>query len=374
MTFLRYHLEVTQSSALSPAEKHTPEPEDEPAGRPKRRLVLIALGVVVAALALSFGGAFLVRRDLARDALVGWLDERGVHAEVEIEKVGLRGVTAKIRAGTPGDPEFAVEQAEVDYVLQGAWTGDPLGAEVRKVRLVRPVLRGSFKQGRLTFGPLDKIIEEFRRRPPRPDARKPLILIEDGLVGMDTDYGLARIRGDARIEDNRLISLEGRLAPASVKAGGVEMALRGGEISLRTHGDRVAFSLGGILGEAKGEAVSVRESFLRLTGEGPYPDFEKRRGDGALALNLTGSARELQGAGAKLSGSEFTARFNGRTTGWLDTLAIAGRGGLEMHADDAKAAGLSARQVQIDGEAATVAWSRSAPLSAQGRVSARAAE
>lgn len=335
---------------------------------------LVVAGVL-AILALSLAVAYLARRDLARNALSGWLEERGIASQIEIEKFGPTGAVARIRAGTPGDPEFTVERAEIDYGLLGLWSGDPF-LEVRRVRLVRPIVRGTWRNGKLSFGALDPIIEEFRKRPPRPDARKPLILVEDGLVGLDTEYGLARLRGDARIEDNKLMSLEARLAPVAARAGGLDLAVRGGEISVKTQGDRIAFSAGAILGEAKGKDFQVQESFLRLSGEGPYPDLEKRRGDGALALTLTGGARRFDWAGTKLGGGEFSARFNGRSSGWLDNLAIGGRGTFALKAETGSAAGAAAQRISVEGEAPTLAWTRTGPdqLNGQGRLSARVGE
>ncbi|HEX2560999.1 MAG TPA: hypothetical protein VHK87_13025, partial [Phenylobacterium sp.] len=352
-------------------------PEPRPAPRKPRRIGLLWLAVaaVLALLVLMLAIAYLARRDLARNALSDWLEERGVASQIEIEKFGPTGAVARIRVGTPGDPEFTVERAEIEYGLLGLWSGDPF-VEVRRVRLVRPIVRGSWRDGKLSFGALDPLIEEFSKRPPRPDARRPLILVEDGLVGLDTEYGLARLRGDARIEDNKLRSLEARLAPVAAKAAGVDLAVRGGEISLKTTGDRVAFSVGAILGEVKGKGLAAEESFLRLNGEGPYPDLEKRRGDGALSLTLTGGSRQFEWAGARTGGGEFTARFNGRSAGWLDDLSIGGRGTFEAHAETGSAAGASVQRISIEGEAPTLIWTRTGPdrLNGQGRLSASVGE
>ncbi|MET0294452.1 MAG: YdbH domain-containing protein [Phenylobacterium sp.] len=337
---------------------------------------LAVTGAVLLVLVAAALAGYLTRRDLARNALTGWLEERGVPAQVEVERFGPTGAVASIRAGSKDDPQFSVERAEIEYGLLGLWSGDPFGVEVKRVRLMRPVLRGALRDGRVTFGPLDKIIEEFRRRPPRPDQARPEILIEDGLVGLDTQYGLARFRGDARIADNKLMSLDGRLAPAAAKVGALTVALRGGEVQLRTRGDRIAFSVGALVEKAAGSGVELHESFLRVSGEGPYPDFEKRRGDGALSATLSGGARDLRWPGTALSGVEFNGRFNGRTTGWLETLALGGRGGFEAKAENARLGQAVVRKAVLDGEAPTLSWARPAPdkVSAQGRMSLRAGE
>ena len=91
--------------------------------------LLVAAGVLAVLVAVATVG-YVARRDLAQNALVGWLQERGVPAEVEVERFGPTGAVAKIRAGTRGDPEFAVERAEIDYGLLGIWSGDPFGVDL----------------------------------------------------------------------------------------------------------------------------------------------------------------------------------------------------------------------------------------------------
>src|SRR3546814_18162983 len=52
-----------------------------------------------------------------------------------------------------------------------------------------PILR----DGKLSLGVLDPLIEELRKRPPRPDAAKPRIVIDDRTLLLTTDYGATRL-------------------------------------------------------------------------------------------------------------------------------------------------------------------------------------
>ena len=87
-------------------------------------LILILL-IGVAAVLL-----YLNRRAVARDVLVGWLDQRGIPADVEVERVELDGFVGRIRIGDPNNPDVTVERAEVDYAVAipgpgRAWASPP---------------------------------------------------------------------------------------------------------------------------------------------------------------------------------------------------------------------------------------------------------
>ena len=79
-----------------------------------------ALFVVVFALSLA---VYAARREVARQALVGWLEERGVEAQVDFERLDLDGLVASLRAGDPDDPDLVVERVEMDYRLGMPWSG-----------------------------------------------------------------------------------------------------------------------------------------------------------------------------------------------------------------------------------------------------------
>ena len=111
----------------------------------RARRVARGIGLGLAALAvlalLLAGLLYLNRRAAAREMLTGWLEKRGVPSEVEIERVELDGLVARVRAGDPRDPDFAVERVEVDYVIGAPWSARGLGVTPSRVRLGRPGLK-----------------------------------------------------------------------------------------------------------------------------------------------------------------------------------------------------------------------------------------
>src|SRR6185295_15670470 len=97
---------------------------------------------------------------------------KGVPAQAEVSALGPSRFRARLTVGDPANPDFSAADADVRYRLKG------LGFEVVSVTLRQPVLRASLKGGKLSAGKLDPLIEEFRRRPPRPDAAKPTITVD----------------------------------------------------------------------------------------------------------------------------------------------------------------------------------------------------
>ena len=120
------------------------------------------------------------------------------------------------------------------------WSPGGLGVKPTRIRLIHPVARARFADGRLSFGALDRIIDEFADRPPRPDERGPLVLVERGEVRVATAAGLVTLLGDARVDDGKLMRLDARMPAARLRTGG--WSADGAALSLRarTTGDRLA--------------------------------------------------------------------------------------------------------------------------------------
>ena len=146
------------------------------------RRVLVAFGVILCILLVLVGLLYLNRRAAARQILIGWLERQGVPADMEIERIELDGIVARIRIGDPRNPDAVVERVEVDYAIGAPWSRAGLGVTPSRIRLVRPVLRASWRDGEFSLGSLDPLVERFTGRPPRPDMRGPLVLVEQGRI------------------------------------------------------------------------------------------------------------------------------------------------------------------------------------------------
>lgn len=309
-----------------PADVLSESAQPSPSPMPRHRLPrpAVVVGVVLILLIAVAAGLWLNRRAVARDALVGWLDRKGIEADVEIERIELDGIVARIRVGDEMSPDFIVERAEVDYVLGWPWSGG-LGVTPSRIRLVRPMLRASWRGGELSLGSLDPLVKEFTARPPRPDSKGPLVIVEGGRVALTTEYGPVEVRADARINDGKLMSLNALMPAAALRSGDTEAEGLTAVLRATTTGDRLAFTLGASADRFELPSAGGRGARLSLSGEVAYPDTKLRRGDGAGRIEavLTGDSLRLATATAATATVRFN--FDGRTTGWLDTFRIEGR-------------------------------------------------
>ena len=326
------------------------------------RRLLFAAGIVLAVLLLLLTLLYLNRRAAAREVLVGWLERQGVQADMDVERIELDGLVASIRIGDPRNPEVTVERVEVDYAIGAPWSPRGLGVTPSRIRLVRPVARVGFRDGKFSFGSLDPLIEEFTTRPPRPDARGPLVLVERARVRVDTDYGPVSILGDARINDGKLMRLSARVPETALKSGDIEARGLAGALEITTTGDRMA---------VRGEAGADRAVLPGLSGEGvrltlagdlPYPDLKTRRGDGTARLTARLAAGRLASGETALRGADLRLAFDGRTTGWLEAFTLQGAADADLTAASLEGpASASALDLRLDGARLSVGRTAAEP-------------
>lgn len=261
---------------------------------PSIAIVLGVAGLVVLALATLYA----TRRQLAREAVAGWLRARGVAAASEFQELGPGHLVGRLRIGAANDPDVTVERAEISYSLTGLLTGR--GVQVTDVRLVHPVLKGEWRGGRFSAGALDPLIAEFVKRPPTPGAPSPRVRIEGGELRLATDYGQLNARLDAAIEGGRLASLEARTAPGVLRVAGLEADLGPGEITARASDGRVKLRLAAPFRTARMTAASAADGRLTLDGDLSYPDLKAAEvTGGTLTAALEAGAAQASGARAR---------------------------------------------------------------------------
>ncbi|MBW8304543.1 MAG: C4-dicarboxylate ABC transporter, partial [Brevundimonas sp.] len=317
-------------------------------GRVARR-VLLGLGAVLCVLLVLVALLYVNRRAATRQILVGWLERQGVPADMEIERVELDSLVARIRIGDPRNPDAVVERVEVDYAIGAPWSKAGLGLTPTRIRLVRPVLRASFRDGKFSVGSLDPLVERFTGRPPRPDTRGPLVLIERGRVRLDTEYGPVNVLGDARIDDGKLIRLSARMPSANLKSGDIEARALAATLTAITTGDRVALRFAATADQATLPGFAGAGTRLTVTGDLPYPDLEQRRGDGRARVELGLVAARFTAGDLSARDAVAELKFDGQTTGWLEAFRIDGAADADL-----RAARLEAPD--LDAAAAALRW------------------
>lgn len=316
------------TDAVAPSAPIRPSPRR---GGPGRRL-LLAAGVLVCVLLVLVALLYLNRRAATRQVLVGWLERQGVPAEMDVESVELDRLVARIRIGDPRNPDAVVERVEVDYAIGAPWSKTGLGITPSRIRLVRPVLRASFRDGEFSLGSLDPLVERFTGRPPRPDVRGPLVLIEQGRIRLDTEYGPVGVLGDARIDDGKLMRLSARMPAADLRSGDIEARALAATVSVTTTGDRMAVQAAAAADQATLPGFTGAGARLTVTGDLPYPDLKQRRGDGRARLDAGLVAARLSAGDTVARDAVARLVFDGQTTGWLETFRIEGAADADLRA------------------------------------------
>lgn len=309
-------------------------------------LVSLGVGLLVVALLL-----YATRRVIAREVLTGWLKSHGVAATAEVGSFGPGGFRGRLQVGDPKAPDFVAGDAEVTYGLRG------LNFEVRTVRLTKPIVRARLHDGKLTLGALDPLIQDLLKQPPKPDAAKPRIEIDDGTLLLTTDYGPVRLAADATVTDGKLMALSATTAPTRLKGPTFDAGLGAGALTLRTRGDRVEINARVETLKTVVGGVTLAGARLGLTGQGPYPDLQKRRGDGAVTLRAS-LAGSLDTGAQRLDGAQLSAAFEGVSAGWIDTLTVTGVARADLTAASASAGSNRVGVIHVQANAPDLRWSR----------------
>jgi hypothetical protein len=322
------------------------------------RYLRLAVALAVVAFVLAGVAAYSTRKILAREALTGWLQNRGIASEVEFRDFNIGGFDARLRIGPPRDPDVTAELAEVRYGFTGFWSGEPLGVRVTSVKLHRPVVKASFRGGKLSVGSLDPVIAEFTRKPPRPGAPQPEIVINKGVLRLDTDFGHIQADADVQMEDGRLMRLDARLAPAAFKGKGLLVLTGPGRLLAATTRDRFDVKLTAPLRRVEAAGLMASDADFTVSAQLPYPDPRQRRGDGAVNAAVTLAGKTIAAPGADLSEAQLDLRFDGRSEGMFETLVLRGQGSGQLSAAKAEMAGLQVRGLAASANASDIAWIR----------------
>ncbi|WP_269715229.1 intermembrane phospholipid transport protein YdbH family protein [Caulobacter sp. NIBR2454] len=312
---------------------------------PSRRARLAAVALEVGAVALwsvAAGGLIVLaqRREIARELAISWLRERGVEASVDIQALDVDGFVGRVRVGSEDDPIFSAERLEVAYSLTPPWAGDKFAIETRAVRLVRPHIKAAFVKGKLSFGALDPLIEDFTKTPRPEQTGGPAVLIESARVDLGTEFGRVTLVGDGAMDQGALLRLDGALMPTRLKKDDVVLTSDGARFSLRKNGARMRTSA-----HLSPSSLTQGETRIEglegdLAGELPYPDLRGMSAAGPVALNAVFTAQRGETSGARVQGARLKLDWTGSVFGYPERAALSGR----------LVAGLSASDLNMGGE------------------------
>ena len=183
--------------------------EDEDGDEESRRGWLRWLGVGAGSLALILVAFWTQRAPIAENFIGRELNRRGVQASYELRAVGLRTQRIEnIVLGDPADPDLTARLVEVDIAFAG------LSPHVAAVRATGVRLRGSYRDGVLRLGELDKFRDTQSKAPfSLPDI---LLAVRDTRLRLDSDAGAIGIEIEGK--GNLRSGFRGKLAAVMPRA------------------------------------------------------------------------------------------------------------------------------------------------------------
>ncbi len=285
------------------------------------------LGAAIAVLLVLSGGIatalYLARERVAALVAEKYLAQYGINSTIEFAVVGWGGFVARVRAGSPGAPEFTAEGVQVflGYPAGGAIAG--LTPVVRRIRLIRPTLTASVDGTSLSFGALQPLIDDVLAQP--ATSPKPEIVVENGTLLLKTPNGPVALIADAVIANGTLRKLDARVRPA---------VLNGTDFTAHLDG-------GSLVADAIGNALKVRMA-LKIAAV-------SLRGRSARNVDLqTGGQVQWKADGDKYDVTIAALDGTVRAGNWDAVFARGGQSAAEFQLQDVTAA-LKGRELHVMG-------------------------
>ena len=236
--------------------------DDPPPPRARRRLGRYIALAVVALLAAGLAILWANREGIANNVIASELASRGIDATYKIERIGgRREILTDIVVGDPRHPDLTVERAEV--VIRHRF-GFPA---IASVRLVRPRLFGTYRDGKLSFGELDPLIFPPKTAEPfeLPDF---VVMVEEGRGLIESDFGPVGVSlaGSGNLRDGfagEVAATAPKLALAGCEAAGTTLY---GTLSIADQrpGFEGPLRLGRL--ECREQGLSLERAALQLSG------------------------------------------------------------------------------------------------------------
>lgn len=175
-----------------------------------RRGWLRWLGVGAGSLGLILVALWTQRAPIAENFIGRELNRLDVEGSYDLKAIGFRTQRIEnIVLGNPADPDLTARWVEVDIAFTG------LAPKVAAVRAGGVRLRGSYHDGALSLGELDKFRDRTSKAPfSLPDIS---LALSDARLRLDTDAGIVGVQIDGR--GNLRSGFRGKLAAAMPQGG-----------------------------------------------------------------------------------------------------------------------------------------------------------
>ena len=295
--------------------------------RKRWRFLLVVLLLLLIVSSLTWRS----REQIAENLIEGQLAQLGIDASYEIESITpTRQVLRNFVIGDKTRPDLSVERIEL--VPRVGLTGPAIGT----LKLVRPRLRASVKDGELSLGALDALLEsDSEESTSLPGWSLELV---DGRARIFTDWGVIGVdaQGQGKLDDGFVGNLAAVASDLSVSDCQLQAPELVGKVTVINGRPGFAGPLNLNALNCDGVGMRLTEATIdaRVTGD---RDLQGLSGEIEL------STGELRGAGVATSGLSGSSQI-----GWSDGIANAK---FALSADDLSTAGADLAGLSMKGAA-----------------------
>ena len=288
------------------------------------------LGVGAGTTALVMAGLWTQRAPIAENFISRELNRRGIQANYDLVDIGLR--TQKIEnvvLGDPARPDLTARWVEVDIAFAG------LTPQVAGIRASGVRLRGSWRDGVLKLGELDKLRDPDGKTPfSLPDI---LLSLKDARLSLSTDAGGLGMQLDGA--GNLNSGFRGQIAAAMPQARMAGCGLTGGtaQIGMATRQGRISLN-----GPVRADALACQDGAMAVAKPAMIVDLTL----GQALDRWTGHA-DLSGQGVR-SGGLVLAAPEGRVD--FDGSAAGSGGRARLAARALSGAGAQMEHMSLEGD------------------------
>ncbi len=360
----------------------TPEPEDDGIGLPNRPApkggrrkppgkggIKAVSWLWVALWGTAAVGIVVVaaRKEIAAEMTQAWLKGQGVTARVKYDKLSFSDVSGTILVGDAARPEVSVEHFDAGFSLNlFAGHGQPL-ARLKTLHAVHPLVAVTLKNGKLSFGSLNTLIQDSLNAPAEGEPPHSIVL-DDATLLLQTDYGLVRARANVAMQDGQIQFLSVKL-PASefngpqgageIRSGTLTAkALAGDQLEVHAVIDAANWDVRGARDNAVEDGSTRQDMHVQgltasLDGRVPY-----RKGvtglaafTGAVQGTMAVRADGVQSEFAYVNGLEANLQLDGKLKSGKDASEYEGVARLLSRADSLTSGDIDSRTIKLEGPA-----------------------
>lgn len=227
--------------------------------------VFLATGLIV----LTAGaGLYLARLSIAEWLIERYLAAHDAPSHVSVFALGSDRILAALQIGRSDAPDLSVRTLDIGI----SW--NDLTPRIARVQMDAPVLRASYRRGRLDLGTVSALIRSLSRAAPKASfslSGLPDIIVNHATLLLAAQGGALHLDGHGAVQDGHLITLKLAAGASHLRGPGWTVDLRRADLSL-TGGRLTVTALGAFNLRSGAASVSTGQTHIAVSAKGLSPN------------------------------------------------------------------------------------------------------